>query len=144
MARKPFIVFEEPCWVMPDLVTILSLISTEEEAEEFLTAYNAVCGDEVADHNLRYMLRLIAVGGDVESAEWLADLFMVEVPERELQPLHTFGTTSYGIGEISKPVIRVDVHVEPSAERIHVSAQLKTTKKMKRVDISSEPGKVGA
>lgn len=97
MARQPFQVFGMDCWGTSDLVDVLSLISDEAEAEEFMEAYTAVCGEDTAVYNLRYLLAQTTI--DRDEAERLADVFMVELPGKNvvLSPRHTFGSSSYGV-----------------------------------------------
>lgn len=142
--RKPFVALEIEHWVMGDLFTTLEIIANPREAEEFAEAYEAVCGEENATHNLRYMLRIISVQDSTE-AQRVADLFMVEVPDRELEPRQTFGNTSYGIGEISKPKPKLPLFESGKPELSEQISEMfdgskKSSKKLKRVAISERPG----
>lgn len=101
--RTPFIWNEIEHWVLPDVMDTIQLVS-DEEAADFMEAYSAVCGEQVAEHNIRYMLDILA-RRDRATAEEVSAVFMLAIPEpnETLIPLHTFGMSSYGVIE-GKPV----------------------------------------
>jgi hypothetical protein len=123
MKRTAFVYGGVEHWTMPDLVETIQLVG-ESEAADFMEAYAAVCGEETATHNLRYMLDILS-RKDRETALALADVFMVELPgEHEvLAPRHTFGMSSYGV-VLDKPLpdYRERSHRKPSAPTLYMGA----------------------
>jgi hypothetical protein len=83
--RVPFVWQSIEHWTGGDLMETLQLINSDDEAADFMEVYTAACDDEEhAEHNIRYMLDIIAHDDDDDSAqaeaERLAELFMVTVP----------------------------------------------------------------
>lgn len=149
--RIAFVVFESEHWTMPDLIDTLQLLTDDEEASTFLSAYEAVCGTETAEHNLRYMFGLIE-RTDQHEALRLSELFMLAVPGKAevLSPRHTFGMSSFGVIE-NKPLPSYDkpgprgheimVGVDIAEMPIRSVATRKAMKKkpMKRAMLDSAP-----
>lgn len=95
--RKPFIWNEIEHWTGQDLIETVQLLD-EADAEDFMSAYSAVCEDEAhAEHNLRWIMTLV----DRETAEALSELFMVECPEPDevVSPRQWFKGSSLGLKE---------------------------------------------
>lgn len=93
--RKPFIWNEIEHWTGADLIETVQLID-EDDAESFMSAYAAVCGDEShAEHNLRWIMTLV----DRETAEALSELFMVELPGEDevISPRQWWNESSLGV-----------------------------------------------
>jgi hypothetical protein len=108
MAREPFVWNEIEHWTLADLMETLNLIESDEEAESFFDEFSHACGsDEIATHNIRYILDIIARDDDdqndtlssAEEAERIAELFQVDLPSETevLSPLQTFGNSSCGL-----------------------------------------------
>jgi hypothetical protein len=104
MARAPFDWDGMEHWTGGDLLDTLLLISSQDEADSFLSAYAEVCDDD--DHalyNLRYMAQIIATDDDSDTAEadakLLAGLFGFEMPKNNetISPRQWFAQSSLGV-----------------------------------------------
>lgn len=96
MARVPWIWEQVEHWTMDDLKETLTLIEEQSEADSFTEAYAEVCGEDIAEANLSYLVHLIALK-DAAEGERLQELFGVEPQSSKLY--HTFGFSSLGIGD---------------------------------------------
>lgn len=122
MSREPFIWNEIEHWTLADLMETLYLIESDEDAESFFTEFSGAIsgngkfnaeGDEIATHNIRYILDIISRDdeedgdGGQEEAERIAELFQVDLPSESevLSPLQTFGNSSCGlkVGKKTEP-----------------------------------------
>ena len=90
MAREAFIWSEIEMWTLHDVRDTMQLCATQDEADEFLTAYSQVC--DHAEHNVCYMIGLISDG---EEQERLADLF--GIADETIQPMQVFNKSSCGV-----------------------------------------------
>src|SRR5687767_7214120 len=95
--RSPFVWQGAEHWHTRDLLETLQLIDAEEDAADFIETYTAVCDDEDhALHNVRYLVSLVPS----EDRERLAELFMVDLPEPDADPLmprQWFAGSSLGV-----------------------------------------------
>lgn len=84
-------------WTGNELIETLQLVSDEDEASSFMETYTAACDDEShAEHNLRYIFSLI----DSDEAERLSELFMVDVPDPDddpIEPRQWWANSSMGV-----------------------------------------------
>lgn len=104
--RMPFVFQEVEMWTGIDLMETLSLISDQEEADAFMTAYAALFeDDEHAVQSVRYFIQIIGYDPDDEDGEILAEMkriasmLDVEFPSaaETISPQHTFGNSSLGV-----------------------------------------------
>jgi hypothetical protein len=96
MARRaPFTWEDVEHWYGRDLMDTLVLISDQDEADSFITAYAEACDDDDhALHNVRYMAQII--GG--EDAERICEFFGLEIPTKNetITPRQWFKESSLG------------------------------------------------
>jgi hypothetical protein len=106
MARAPFIFQEVECWTGVDVMELLTLISDQDEADAFMTAYSALfANDDDAIRSVRYYLQIVGYDPDDDDGEILAEMkrissmLDVDFPSaaETIEPQHTFGNSSYGV-----------------------------------------------
>ena len=99
--RNPFTWQEVEHWTGADLMETLQLLTEQSEADDFISAYAEACADDEdhAEHNVRYMLDVLARNGEKDEAERLAELFGVELPQASeiLSPRQWFTNSSLGV-----------------------------------------------
>jgi hypothetical protein len=86
-------------WTLPDIVETICLIDDQDEADDFMEAYAAVCvDDDHALHNVGYIADLLMSDDeDEESQEFgkrILELFDVE---RQITPVQVFKNSSLGV-----------------------------------------------
>lgn len=106
MRRAPFTFQGIDMWTGVDLMETLSLISEQDEADEFMEAYAALFADsDDAIESVRYYLQIVGYDPDDDDGEILADykrvadLLGVDFPSAAevISPQHTFGNSSLGV-----------------------------------------------
>lgn len=106
MPRAPFVFQDVEMWSGVDLMETLSLISDQDEADEFMVSYSALFDDdEHAIQSIRYFLKIIGYDPDDDDGEILAEMkriaemLDVDFPSASetIAPQHTFGNSSYGM-----------------------------------------------
>lgn len=106
MAREPFVFQGTECWTGVDLMELLSLISDQDEADEFMVEYSKLFeNDEQAIQSVRYYLQIVAYDPDDDDGEIRAEMqrvakmLDVEFPSAAeiIGPQHTFGSSSFGV-----------------------------------------------
>ena len=82
----------------------LQLLSEQDEADSFLTAYAEACDDdEHALHNIRYIAQIVLTDSDndtaQEDAERICDFFGLKVPSRAetISPRQWWSNSSLGV-----------------------------------------------
>jgi len=100
--RNPFTWQEVEHWTGGDLLETLLLISDQDEADSFLSAYAEACEDDAhALHNIRYLAQLAATytEGGKDEAQRMCDFFGLEVPgEKEtISPQQWWKNSSLGV-----------------------------------------------
>jgi len=81
---------------MSDLRDTLLLIDDQEDADDFMSAYAEVCGEDEAEHNVRYMATLVERKDGIS----ICNLFGVDMPNEGevLTPIQTFGKNRSSMG----------------------------------------------
>src|SRR5262245_28864543 len=96
MTREPFMFAEMEHWTGPDLMSTVMLLSEQEEIDDFMEAYAAVCDDEDhALHNVSYMLYCMK-DRDPEGVREQCERFGIELADY-YEPRHWFAGTSLGV-----------------------------------------------
>lgn len=109
--RKPWTWNEIDHWTVEDLLETLQLLSEQDEADDFMSAYAEVCHDEDhAEHNLRYLLQLLMRRDiDVDEISELLDLDKPTLDEVFISR-NWFANSSCGIKvEFGKAEVEVEV-----------------------------------
>lgn len=106
MARSPFIFQEIEHWSGVDLMDTLSLISDQDTADEFLSAYGDLFDDpDNAIQSIRYFIQIIGHDPDDEDGsireemQRISTMLGVDFPSAAeiIPPQHTFGNSSFGV-----------------------------------------------
>jgi hypothetical protein len=104
--REPFVFQGIEMWTGVDLMEALTLISDQDEADDFMVAYADLFDEpEHAIQSVRYYLQIIGYDPDDEDGEIraemkrIAEMLDVEFPSAAevIEPQHTFGKSSYGV-----------------------------------------------
>lgn len=96
MSRKPFVWQGVEHWIMGELSDTLLLIDSQDDADDFMSAYAEVCGEDEAEHNIRYMATLVERKDGIS----ICNLFGVDMPaENEvITAIQTFGKNGSSMG----------------------------------------------
>lgn len=103
--RSPFTWMEVEHWTGADLAETLQLLSDQDEADSFLSAYADVCDDDDhALHNIRYLAQYIASSADdepsaEEDAKRICEFFGLDMPTQSetISPRQWFKASSLGV-----------------------------------------------
>lgn len=106
MPRAPFIWQDCEHWTLLDIISTIQLIESQEDADDFIEAYAAVCVDEDhALHNIGYIVDILMSHeedeDDQKEGERLMKLFDVE---RQIMPVQVFRNSSLGVKSDSAKV----------------------------------------
>lgn len=104
--RQPFVFQGTELYTGVELMELLSLISDQDEADEFMVEYSQLFeNDEQAIQSVRYFIQIIAYDPDDEDGEIrsemqrVAKMLDVDFPSAAeiIGPQHTFGSSSFGV-----------------------------------------------